>query len=215
MHGLAHSVNSVYKGVRSSAGAFIQGKKNVTLVSDSVSKKLVIENGKAIGITIIGPDGNDYTFKAKYEVIVSQGVYESPKLLMLSGIGPEAELGAHGIKSVVKSEHVGQNLLDHPILSHVFKLKDGLGLDDHLLHSGPEHDGAMAAYRKKKAGPYGSPLLELVGLPRIDEQLKTSKEYVAYLEKNGDVDPFGPGGQPHFEVDFVVSLLPSLTMPTN
>ena len=74
---------------------------------------------------------------AKKEVIVSCGVFESPKLLMLSGIGPRDQLTQHGITSIVESPHVGQNLLDHPILSHVFKLKDGHGLDGHLLRAGP------------------------------------------------------------------------------
>jgi choline dehydrogenase len=204
--GLFKCVSSIYNGTRSTAAVFIEGKGNVTLLSSTVSKNLVIENGKAVGVTVIGPDGRDYTFRAKYEVIVSQGVFESPKLLMLSGIGPKPELEAKGIKSVVDSKHVGQNLLDHPILSHVFKLKDGYGLDSHLLRNGPQKDGATIAYRKKKSGPYSSGLLELVAFPRIDEYLKNSKEYREYQAKNGGVDPFGPGGQPHFEIDFVVSV---------
>jgi choline dehydrogenase-like flavoprotein len=205
MHGLVHSVNTVYNGKRSTSGVFIEGKPNVTLMASTTSKKLLIERNKVVGVVVQGADGREYTFRAKYETILSQGVFESPKLMMLSGIGPEKELAAHGIKPVVKSSHVGQNLLDHPILSHVFKLKDGYGLDGHLLRAGPMHDGAVSAYRWKKGGPYSSPLLELVGFPRIDKYLETSKEYVEFKRKNGGVDPFGPGGQPHFEIDFVVS----------
>jgi choline dehydrogenase len=205
--GLFKCVNSIYKGVRSTAAVFIEGKPNM---SSTVSKNLVIEGGRAVGVSVIGPDGRDYTFRAKYEVIVSQGVYESAKLLMLSGIGPKAELEAKGVKSVLDSKHVGKNLLDHPILSHVFKLKDGYGLDSHLLRNGPQKDGATIAYRRDKSGPYSSGLLELVAFPRIDEYLKRSKEYKEYVSKNGGVDPFGPAGQPHFEVDFVVSTKPQL-----
>ena len=124
---------------------------------------------------------------------------------MLSGIGPKAELEEKGVNCVVDSPHVGQNLLDHPILSHVFRLKDGYGLDSHLLRAGAAKDGAMAAYRKNKTGPYSSGLLELVAFPRVDEYLKKNKQYNDYVSKHGGVDPFGPGGQPHFEVDFVVS----------
>jgi choline dehydrogenase len=98
-----------------------------------------------------------------------------------------------------------KNLLDHPILAHVFRLKDGLGLNDHVLRAGPMKDGAISTYRKDRSGPLGSGLLELVGFPRIDEYLNQSKEYVAEKKRNGGVDPFGPGGQPHFEIDFVVS----------
>ena len=203
MAGLTHCVNSIYKGVRSSSSVFIQGKPNVTVLAETHSKKLLIENKVAKGVVVFGPSGEELTFTAKNEVIVSSGVFESPKLLMLSGIGPADELAAHKIEPVLISPHVGQNLLDHPILSHVFKLKDGYGLDDHLLRAGPMKDGATASYRKDRTGPYSSGLLELVGFPRIDEYLERNKEYVAAKAKNGGLDPFGPGGQPHFEVDFV------------
>ncbi len=201
--GLFKCVSSTYKGVRSTAAIFVEGKENITLVSSTMSKKILFENDKAVGVTVIGPDSQEYIFKATYEVIISQGTYESPKLLMLSGIGRKADLEAKGIKTIVDSEHVGQNLLDHPILSHVFKLKDGYGLDSHLLRAGPQKDGAVAAYRKDHSGPYSSGLLELVAFPRADEWFNESKEYREYVAKNGGVDPFGPAGQPHFEVDFV------------
>lgn len=66
------------------------------------------------------------TYRAKREVIVSQGGSERPNLLVLSGISPEV-LAAYHIEPLVKSAHVGQNLLDHPILSHVYRFKMGTG----------------------------------------------------------------------------------------
>jgi choline dehydrogenase len=204
VNGLVESVNSIYKGYRSSSWTYLEGKPNAIVLSETHSKKLVIEDGKATGVEVIGPDGSTYTFSANYEVIMSSGVWETPKLLMLSGVGPKKTLDAFGIETIVDSPHVGQNLLDHPILAHVFKLKDGYGLDHHLLRAGPEHTGAVTAYGRDRSGPYGSGLLELVGFPRIDEQLKTSKEYREYLAKNDGLDPFGPAGtQPHLEIDFV------------
>jgi choline dehydrogenase len=216
MHGLVECVSSIYKGFRSSSWMYLEGKTNVHVLSEMHSKRLVIENGRATGIEVLGPGGTTYTFSASREVIVSSGVFETPKLLLLSGIGPRATLDAHGIPVVAESAHVGQNLLDHPILPHVFRLKDGHGLDHHLLRAGPEQAGATAAYRRDRSGPYGSGLLELVGFPRVDDRLRTDKEYREYLDKNGGVDPFGPGGQPHFEIDFVVSIYycyPSLCYP--
>lgn len=203
MRGLWRTTNSIYDGKRSSSWLYLKGKSNVTVLSRSHSKKIIIENGKATGVEAIGPDGETYAFHAKYEVVVSQGVFESPKLLMLSGIGPEKTLKDFGIEPVVTSEHVGQNLLDHPIMPHVFRLKDGAGLDGHLLRPGPAHDGAVAAYHQKNKGPYTSGLLEVVGLPRIDALLERDPEYVAAKQANGGLDPFGPGGQPHFQIDFV------------
>ncbi|OIW28942.1 alcohol oxidase [Coniochaeta ligniaria NRRL 30616] len=203
MSGLWKALNSIYDGKRSSSWLFLEGKKNVVVLGQTNSKRLIIEEGAAVGVEVIGPDGDNYTFRAKHEVIVSSGVFESPKLLLLSGIGPKDALSAFGISQVVESPNVGQNLLDHPILPHVFRLKDGHGLDNHLLRAGLEKDAAAAAYRWKNKGPYTSGLLELVGLPRIDERLQANAEYKEYFDKNGQVDPFGPGGQPHFEIDFV------------
>jgi len=204
MHGLVKCMNTIYKGFRSSSYVFVEGKSNITILSSTHSKNLVIESGVAKGITVFGPNGEDVTFYARKEVIVSSGVWESPKLLLLSGIGPANELKAHGIASVVDSPHVGKNLLDHPILAHVFKLKDGLGLDGVLLRAGEKKANALATYKEDRKGPYSSGLLELVGLPRIDKWLEQSPEYMAEKARNGGVDPFGPGGQPHFEIDFVV-----------
>lgn len=211
--GLFKSVNTIYKGLRSTAAVFVEGKPNITLISSTNSKKIIFEGKTATGVTVIGPDEREYSFYANKEVIVAQGVYESAKLLMLSGIGIKSDLEALSIQNVVDSKHVGQNLLDHPILSHVFKLKDGFGLDGHLLRAGPEHDGAVSAYTKSHSGPYSSPLLELVAFPRIDKRLESNKAYREYKAQNGGKDPFGPGGQPHFEVDFVVSRARSLTRP--
>jgi choline dehydrogenase-like flavoprotein len=201
--GFFNNVNSIYKGLRSDASAFLEGKNNVTVMPLTQSKIIEFEGDRAIGITVTN-DGRDYTFKARYEVILSLGVYESPKLLLLSGIGPEDQLRQHGIGVRVNSKHVGENLFDHPILAHCFRLKDGYGLDGHLLRPGLQKDAAIQAYRRNKSGPLSSGLLETVAMPRCDERFKTSKEYRLYLEGHDGIDPFGPGGQPHFEIDFVV-----------
>lgn len=136
--GLTHCATSIYKGVRSSGWSFLVGKPNIQVLSSSYGKRLIINDNCATGIEVGGPNDEDITIRARKEVIVAGGVYESPKLLMLSGIGPEKELAQFAIKATVDSPHVGRNLIDHPILSHVFRLKDGLGLDDHLLRAGPQ-----------------------------------------------------------------------------
>lgn len=201
--GLFPSVNTVYNGVRSTAAVYVQGKSNITLLSGTTSKKINFINNTAVSVTVIGPDAREYTYYANKEVIVAQGVYESAKLLMLSGIGNKSDLKEHGVPCVVDSKHVGMNLLDHPIFSHVLKLKEGTSLDDYLVHPGAKNDAALEQYKKDKTGPYSSPLLELVAFPRIDERLNKIAKYREYKEANGGVDPFGPKGQPHFEVDFV------------
>ncbi|KAI8713774.1 hypothetical protein NCS52_01223000 [Fusarium sp. LHS14.1] len=190
MIGLTHCVDTIYKGQRSGSFLFVKNKPNITILPEVHSKKLIIDEASR-------------DFYATREVILSQGVFESPKLLMLSGIGPKNELSKHGITTLIDSRHVGQNLLDHPGVPFVLKVKDGYGMDDHLLRAGPKHDGAISAFSKGHAGPMGSGLLEMVGFPRIDSYLEKDAQYRERKAANGGKDPFCPGGQPHFELDFV------------
>ncbi|KAA0194364.1 hypothetical protein HAZT_HAZT004710 [Hyalella azteca] len=56
---------------------------------------------------------------ARKEVILSAGAIDSPKLLLLSGIGPKEQLQTHGIRSVVDLKGVGQNFQDHPLVAGI------------------------------------------------------------------------------------------------
>jgi choline dehydrogenase len=205
MIGLTHCVDTIYKGQRSGSFLFVKGRSNITILDKSHSKKLIIDQASrtAKGVIVIDSAGNEKSFYASREVIVSEGVFESPKLLMLSGIGPTKELKRHGIDVVIESRHVGQNLLDHPGVPFVLRVKDGFGMDDVLLRAGAKNKAAVAAYSKNHSGPVGSGLLEMVGFPRIDKYLEKDPEYRRAKANNGGKDPFCPEGQPHFELDFV------------
>ena len=205
MNGLTHCIDTIYKGQRSGSYLFVKDKPNVTIVPEVRSKRLIIDYADRIckGVTIIEPSGNELNFYATREVILSQGVFESPKLLMLSGVGPARELAKHGIDVIVDSRHVGQHLADHPGVPFVLRVKDGFGMDSHLLRKGPKNDAIVAAYKKDRSGPVGSGLLEMVGFPRIDKYLEKDAQYRTAKAANGGRDPFSPEGQPHFELDFV------------
>ncbi|KKY25274.1 putative glucose-methanol-choline oxidoreductase [Phaeomoniella chlamydospora] len=205
MIGLTHSVNTIYQGQRSGSFLCVKNKPSVTILPQVHSKRLIIDSAdlSCKGVTVIDASGRELNFYANREVILSQGVFESPKLLMLSGIGPARELAKHSIDSVVDSPHVGQHLLDHPGVPFVLRVKDGYGMDNYLLRQGPKHDAVVAKYKKGHAGPVGSGLLEMIGFPRIDKYLEKDPSYRKAKAANGGKDPFSPYGQPHFELDFV------------
>ncbi|KAJ7694258.1 hypothetical protein B0H14DRAFT_3530803 [Mycena olivaceomarginata] len=182
MRGLWKSANSIYDGKRSSSWLYLVGKPNVTVLGKTNSKKLIIENGHAVGVVVIREDGTEESYKAKAEVIVSSGVFETPKLLLLSGIGPAATLKQFGIHQVVDSPHLGQNLLDHPILPHVFRLKDGYGLDTTSCAPAWRKTQRSRRTAGRTPGPTRAGSSSWSALPRIDDRLR---------------------GQPHFEIDFV------------
>lgn len=206
INGLTHCADTIYKGERSGSYLFLKDKPNITIVSSVRSKRLIINKATraCTGVTVIARSSAELRFYATREVILSQGVFESPKLLMLSGVGPAHELAKHGIELIVESRHVGQNLRDHPAVPFVLRVKDGFGMDDVLIRAGPSHDEALTAYRShNKSGPMGSGLLEMVGFPRIDPYLMRDPLYRQAKTSNGDRDPFQPHGGPHFELDFV------------
>lgn len=106
---------TVWKGLRwSAANAYLKPalrRKNVSMLR-GLAAKIVIEDGKATGVEVIRR-GKSVTARARKEVILAASSINSPKLLMLSGIGSAGHLAEHGIKVVADRPGVGQNLQDH------------------------------------------------------------------------------------------------------
>ena len=78
-------------------------------------------------------------FNARREVILAAGAIQTPKLMMLSGIGPTEHLTEHGIKPVVDSPSVGSNAMDHIFPALTYRVKDNITttaqwLNDTYLH---------------------------------------------------------------------------------
>jgi choline dehydrogenase len=93
-----------------------QGRRNLEVRSRVLVRRLVFEGKRCVGVEI---DHGDATriIRARREVILSGGTYNSPHLLLLSGIGPAAHLQDHGIAVVHDSPGVGRNLQEHPTAS--------------------------------------------------------------------------------------------------
>ena len=77
-------------------------------------QRINIENARAVGVTYRDENNNERTALADGEVIVAAGALVTPQLLMLSGIGPAAQLHRYGIMCIVDLPGVGENLIDHP-----------------------------------------------------------------------------------------------------
>ena len=87
-------------------------RPNLTFVTNAMASRLVIEDGRCSGIEYV-KGGTTHRADASAEVIVCGGAIESPKLLMLSGIGDAAELKAVGIDTLVDLPGVGKNFHNH------------------------------------------------------------------------------------------------------
>lgn len=106
---------TIHNGRRwSAANAYLKPalkRPNVKLVK-GLARKIVMEGKRAVGVEIEA--GRSFsTIRARREVIIAASSINSPKLLMLSGIGPSAQLKEHGIEVVADRPGVGQNLQDH------------------------------------------------------------------------------------------------------
>ncbi len=106
---------TIWKGQRwSAANAYLKPAKktgNVEVVQ-ALAQRIVIKDGVATGVEVLRK-GRVEVIEAQAEVIIAASAINSPKLLMLSGIGPAAHLAEHGIDVVADRPGVGQNLQDH------------------------------------------------------------------------------------------------------
>ncbi len=107
----------IHRGLRWNANrGYLQPaleQPNLQLLTHALVEKALIENGRAVGVVISGPAGRR-VIRAQREVILSAGAYNSPKLLMLSGIGDADHLRGHGIDVLAHIPAVGRHLENHP-----------------------------------------------------------------------------------------------------
>lgn len=128
--GYSESASCTFNGNRQwSASSYPLGL-SVTLWPNTVVRNLLLRDNKAIGVALLpNADGEKHVL-ARKEVLVCGGAQGSPRVLLLSGIGPKAELDKHGITQVVELP-VGENYSEHPLLATFWKVRDsGLCLGD-------------------------------------------------------------------------------------
>jgi len=112
-------INRRADGTRSSSSVSyihpIMGRENFHLLTGLRGKELLFDGDTCTGVAVVdNAFARTHELTARKEVILSAGAIDSPKLLMLSGIGPAAHLAEHGIEVRVDSPGVGENLQDHP-----------------------------------------------------------------------------------------------------
>ena len=99
----------------------VRGRPNLTVVTGALVERVLIENGRAVGVQY-RLNGAVERAQAAAEVVLAGGAYNSPQLLLLSGIGNADDLKAHGIQTLVHAPGVGANLSEHARLPVEFAL---------------------------------------------------------------------------------------------
>jgi choline dehydrogenase-like flavoprotein len=176
-------------------------RSNLKVITGARVSRILIERGRAIGVEYsVGRDL--LTIKASGEVIVSAGAINSPKLLMVSGIGQAEALTALGIKVQADVPGVGENLQDHLEMSQVYQLKNVHSYDRYKK----AHWKAWAAlqYLVARSGPIASNLIEggLFARGSQTDQMPDLQYFFlvgAGIEEGTDSVPGGTGCTLNFE----------------
>ena len=158
----------------STASAYLKPaakRPNLTVVTGATVLKIELAGGRAHGVRYRNARGTETVATANSEIVLSAGSYGSPQVLMLSGIGPAANLTDVGVSVQHDLPGVGQNLQDHPYVVTVFDSKIGGSLAD------AEHPKYLVQWLFKGTGPLASNVAEALafvrsrpGLPAPDLQ---------------------------------------------
>ncbi len=144
-----------------------RNRPNLTVRTDAQVRRIIVEKGRATGVEM--SDGS--RLEAAAEVIVSSGAIGSPRLLMLSGIGPADHLTDVGIKPVFDQPQVGSNFQDHLDLYTISEVTGPHSYDRYAKL----HWSAVAGlqYLLTKRGPVASSLFETGGFWYADKEARS------------------------------------------
>ena len=159
-----------------------RGRPNLTIKTDCMVTRIVVEGGRATGVSYLR-NGEVETAHAGHEVIVAAGAIGSPKLLMLSGIGPASELRGLGIDVVHDAPGVGRNLQDHFDIDIVYELNGPNSLDKYnkrhmMLWAGIQ-------YKLFNSGPVTSNIAEGGAFWYVDDTAPTPDTQFHFLPGAG------------------------------
>ncbi|GHB85313.1 GMC family oxidoreductase [Persicitalea jodogahamensis] len=153
----------------SASAAFLRpvmSRPNLTIITHALTERIIVQNDRAVGVVFRSARSGQQEAMASKEVILSAGVFNSPQLLMLSGVGDAEMLKANGIAVKKHLPGVGQNLQDHlffPIttLSKIPLINNELTL--------PRQLRGFLQYTLFKSGPLTISPLEAVAFLKVTD----------------------------------------------
>ena len=157
----------------STAAAYLRSARsrpNLTVRTRARATRVLFRDGRAAGVEFLTRKGLEVAH-AEREVIVSGGVFGSPQLLQLSGVGPAAHLAGMGIDIVRDVPGVGANLRDHFSTACTYRISRNLSLNA-LHYSLPHRLAATARYALFRSGPMSGTGLYVGALVRSDKRLE-------------------------------------------
>lgn len=177
----------------------VRTRPNLSTRSNTIVQRVLFEMDSsplpvAIGIEIMDESGRRRIIRAKKEVILASGVYASPQLLMLSGIGPAEHLASHGIPVLVNNPFVGKNLQDHAAAMLTFHSKDPYQDKRKSTTYYTERTGksipVLLNYLFRGKGPLTSPMCEAGAFVRTKPELEACDLQIRFVPFFSEPDPY-------------------------
>jgi len=160
---LISAINQTTGFRESSSTAFLQpvlDRTNLFLFDHALAEKIIFDGNTATGVQAFSTESNTtFTLTASKEVIVSSGVFQSPQLLMVSGVGPADVLREHGIEVVADRKGVGHGLQDHVFFGISYRVNvqtsSYLAYGDALARAIDEFNTNHTGFLTSPGGDYG------------------------------------------------------------
>ena len=148
----AHARYSYYDPIKAT-------RPNLHIITGTTVNKINFDTSrkppKAVSVEVTDKTGKCEIFNAKKEIVLAAGTIATPKLLQLSGVGPESVLKAAGIPTIVALDAVGSNFQDHPYATLVFNTTSNYFPDQNsLMTNATFNASAWKQYEETKTGPY-------------------------------------------------------------
>ena len=171
----------------SSESTFLREALETTLLKvykNTLAQRILFnEQKKATGISI-STGNTSYTLSARKEVIISAGAFQSPQLLMVSGIGPASLLQKFDIPLVQDAPGVGQEMWDHPWFSSSFRVD--VTTNSLYLQSPAAAEAAAKEWQTEAKGPLAVALPGIFGWEKLPNRSALSQEALSALSSFPD-----------------------------
>ncbi len=157
----------------STATAYLRparNRPNLVVRTNAHAARIEIEDGRAVGVTYMN-GGAPQTVRVHGEVIVSGGVFNSPQLLQLSGIGPGALLQDKGIPVICDMPAVGSHMQDHFYVRLAYRCTQPITMNE-LANSFPRKAIALAQWALFRSGPLSGNGVTAGAFARSDPRLE-------------------------------------------
>jgi choline dehydrogenase len=196
----------------STAKAFItpaRSRANLKVETDALASRILIENGRAVGVEYVR-GGEKRVARARGEVVISTGCFNTPKLLQLSGLGPAAELKALGIPVVRDMPGVGADLRDHHWVKLSFRCTRAITVNE-FAHSPVKKAAAALQYAFNRSGPLATTGVTVGAFVRTDPKFPTPNlqfNFLGWSMTQPDTTRVNPDPFPGFSI-ILVDLKPN------